>query len=76
MKRFLKTFLLLIFSLFLLVSGVDKALDQLTQAPTQNSFVVYNEKGVAVLAYNGDLSSGKAYLKPEAALAPSFIHRS
>jgi hypothetical protein len=70
-KRFLKTLALLIVSLFLLVSGVDAALDHLSHGVTQNSLTVYNEQGTVVLAYNGDMSGCKVYVKP----VPSFLHR-
>jgi hypothetical protein len=73
MKRFLKTLVLLIVSLFLVVSGVDKALDRLSHSVTQSSFTVYNGQGSVVLAYDGDLSVCKAYAKPVA--APGFLHR-
>lgn len=76
MKRFLKTFVLLIISLFVLVSGVDAALDHLSRVPTQSTFVVYNEKGVAVLAYYGDVTNGKACVKPSAVIASGLTHRS
>jgi hypothetical protein len=75
MKRFLKTFVLLIVSLFLVVSGVDRALDHLSHSVTQNSFTVYNEQGSVVLAYDGDLSVCKAYGKPGPIAVPSFLHR-
>ncbi len=76
MKRFLKTFVLLIISLFALVSGVDAALDHLSHIPSQSTIVVYNEKGVAVLTYSGDLTTGKTSMKPIAVLAPGLTHRS
>ena len=75
MKRFLKTFALLIVSLFLVVSGVNRALDHLSHSETQNSFTVYNEQGSVVLAYDGDLSVCKAYAKPGPVAVPSFLHR-
>ena len=75
MKRFLKTLALLIISLFLVVSGVDAALDHLSRSVTQNSFTVYSEEGAVVLAYNGDLSACKACVKPGPVAAPSFLHR-
>ena len=59
MKRFLKTFSLLIFSLFLVVSGVNAALDHLSRSVAQNSFTVYDEQGSVVLAYDGDLNACK-----------------
>jgi hypothetical protein len=73
-KRFLKTFALLIVSLFLVVSGVDAALDHLSHSATQSSFTVYNEQGGVVLAYNGDLNACKAYVKPGPVAVP-FLHR-
>jgi hypothetical protein len=74
-KRFLKTLVLLVVSLFLVVSGVDAALDHLSHANTQNSFTVYDEQGSVVLAYDGDLSVCKAYARPEPVAAPNFFHR-
>ena len=74
-KRFLKTFAFLIVSLFLVVSGVDAALDRLSHSVTQNSFTVYNEQGSVVLAYDGDLSVCKAYAKSGPVAAPGFLHR-
>ncbi len=75
MKRFLKTLALLIVSLFLVVSGVNAALDHLSRSVTQSSFTVYNEQGSVVLAYDGDLSACKAYAKPVPVTAPGFLHR-
>jgi hypothetical protein len=74
-KRFLKTLALLIVSLFLVVSGVDAALDRLSHSVTQSSFTVYDEQGTAILAYDGDLSACKACLKPGQIAAPGFLHR-
>jgi hypothetical protein len=74
-KRFLKTFALLSLSLFLVASGVDAALDRLSHADTQNSFTVYNEQGSVVLAYDGDLSVCKAFIRPEPAAVPNLFHR-
>jgi len=75
MKRFLKTLVLLVVSLFLVVSGVDTALGRLSHSATQNSFTEYNEQGHVVLAYSGDLSACKAYAKPYPVAVPSFLHR-
>jgi hypothetical protein len=74
-KRFLKTLALLIVSLFLVVSGVDAALDRLSHSATQNSVTVYNEQGSVVLAYNGDLNGCKVCLRPGFVAAPGFLHR-
>jgi len=74
-KRVLITLVLLVVSLFVLVSGVDAALDHLSHSATQSSFALYNEKGAVVVAYNGDLSSYKAFAKPGPVAAPSFLHR-
>jgi hypothetical protein len=74
-NRFLKTFALLIVSLFVLVTGVDAALDHLNQASMQNSFTIYNEQGHVILAYDGDLNACKAYAKPSSVAPPSFFHR-
>jgi len=75
MKRPLKIFTLLLTGLFLLVMGVDTALDHQTRTTGQNSFVWYNEKGEVILAYDGDLNLCKAYLKPVTAPPPTFLHR-
>jgi hypothetical protein len=74
-QRFLKTFVFLIVSLFLVVSGVDTALDHLSHSVTQNSFTVYNEQGSVMLAYSGDLNACKAYAKPGPVASPGFLHR-
>jgi len=74
-KRFLKTSAFLVVSLFLLVSGVDTALDHLTHSTTQNSFTVYSERGGIILAYEGDLSVCKAYAKPCPVVTTGFFHR-
>ena len=76
MKRFFKTLTLLVVILFLLVSGVDTALDCITRTPTENSFTVYNESGTVVLAYNGDLNNCKTLVKSGITM-PSFrfLHR-
>jgi len=63
-KRFTKTFILLIISLFVLVSGVNVTLDRLSQSPTQSTYTFYNEKGVAVFAYTGDLKYCPACFRP------------
>jgi hypothetical protein len=75
MKRFLKTFALLIVSIFLVVSGVDTALDRLSHSATQNSVTVYDEQGKVVLAYDGELNAYKAYAKPGPVATPGFLHR-
>ncbi len=75
MNRFLKTFGILVVSLFLLASGLDVALDHLTRSSAQNSFTVYNEKGTVLLTYNGDLNSCKDFDKPVAVIVPRFLHR-
>jgi hypothetical protein len=74
-NRFIKTFTLLIISLFLIVSGLDAALDHLSRSPAQSSFTVYNTQGTIVLAYNGNLSFCKAYTKPVPVMVPSYLHR-
>ncbi|MEI9999514.1 MAG: hypothetical protein WDO13_10280 [Verrucomicrobiota bacterium] len=74
LKRFLKTLVLLVISLFVLVSGVNAALDQVSHSAAQSSIVVYNEKGQMVLAYDGDLN-GKVLAKPLSSYLPRFLHR-
>ena len=71
MQRFLKIFVLLMIALFLLVSGVNVALDRISRAPVQNFYSFYNEKGELTVAYNGDLSpywNGRAF-------TPGYLHR-
>jgi hypothetical protein len=75
MKRFLKTLALLIVSLFLLVSGVDAALDHLSHSPSQSSFIGYNEQGTVLFAYEGNLSECKVCVKPGSVATPAFLHR-
>jgi hypothetical protein len=74
-KRFLKVLSLLVVALMLLASGVDATLDQLSRTPAQSSFVWYNEKGDAVLAYCGDLAQCKSFSHPIPPAAPVFLHR-
>lgn len=74
MKRFMKTFAFLIVSLFLVVSGVDAALDHLSHSRTQNAITEYDEQGIAVLAYEGDLNGCKVCFKP-GLITPNFLHR-
>jgi hypothetical protein len=74
-KRFLKTFVLLIVSLFLVVSGFDAALDHLSRSGTQSAFTVYSGQGSVLLAYDGDLSACKAYVKSGPIAVPGFLHR-
>ena len=75
MKRFLKISVLLIVTLALVASGVNAALDRMTQSPAQSSFTVYSEQGGVVLAYNGDLATSKAYAKTGPVVVPNFLHR-
>lgn len=75
MKRFLKTLSLLVISLFLVVSGVNAALDRLAHSSGQSSCTWYNEKGEVVLAYTGDLANFKSYGKPNPLVVPHFLHR-
>ena len=76
MKRFLKTFVLLILSLFVLVSGVDATLDHLSHSVTQSSYTVYGKKGEILVAYSGDLSLCQSYAKPGTITALTFQRRS
>jgi hypothetical protein len=75
MKRFLKTFSLLIVALLLLVSGVDATLDHLSRAPSGNSLVWYNQKGQAILAYSGEAALSQRFLPAAHAAAPVLLHR-
>lgn len=75
-KKFLITLGLLIVSLFALVSGTNAALDRYAHAPAQNSFVIYDNQGRTLFAYNGDLNECSVNVKPASSLAvPRFLHR-
>jgi hypothetical protein len=74
-KRFITTFGLVVGSLFVVVSGVNTALDHLAHSGSENSFTVYNEKGSVLLAYEGNLNFCKAFTKPYFIAAPTFLHR-
>jgi hypothetical protein len=74
-KRFLKVFILLFVGLFLLVSGVDATLDQLSRSPVQNSYTFYSGKGHPIASYAGDLSLCKPVIKPVSMTPPIVIHR-
>ncbi len=75
MKRFLKIFSLLIVSLFLLMSGVDAALDRLSHSAMQSSYSLYSETGDIVFAYNGDLGLCESYGKPSPITPRHFLPR-
>jgi len=64
MKRFLKTFALVIVSLFMLVSGVNVTLDQMNRSATKSSYTFYSEKDTVLIAYTGDLKSCPVYVRP------------
>ena len=76
MKRFLKVSVLLVTSLFLVVSGVNTGLDRLSHSPTQSNFTQYDEKGTPVLSYTGDLSQMTPSLKRAFVTEFHYIHRS
>ena len=76
MKRSLKIFTLLIMSLFVVVSGVNSALDCLSRSVSQSNCTVYNEKGEAVATYTGDLRVSRPYVKPEPVGLIHLVHRS
>lgn len=77
MKRFLKTFVFFIVSLFCVLSGVNTTLDHMSHMPTQNSLTWYNEKGITIITYNGDLSAARPYIHPSTPGLPRvlFLHR-
>jgi predicted lipoprotein with Yx(FWY)xxD motif len=75
-NRFLITLGLLTVSLLALAAGVNASLDHLTAAPVQNSFVVYDDQGHTLYAYNGDFSSSSVAVHPNAnLLGPRYLHR-
>jgi hypothetical protein len=55
-KRFLKVLVLLVVSLFMLMSGVDATLDHLTRSLSQSSYTLYDERGEILVSYTGDLA--------------------
>ncbi len=75
MKRSFKILTLLLIGLFLLISGLDSALDHYARSTTQSNFTWYNPKGEIVLAYSGDLSYCKVYTKPVVPPPVTFLHR-
>jgi hypothetical protein len=62
-NRFFKTAVVLVVSLFALVSGVDAGLDQLSRSASLSNCTFYNEKGEVVAAYTGDLNLRKPIIK-------------
>ncbi len=76
MKRFLKVFALLVVSLFLLVSGVDATLDQISRSPDQSNYALYDSKGALIVAYSGDIRFLKPLIRPGKIAQTEFIHRS
>jgi hypothetical protein len=74
LKRFLTVLVILTLSVSVLASGTNAALDHYAHLPTQNSFVIYDDQGRTLFAYNGDLS--EVSLKPASSLGvPRFLHR-
>ncbi len=76
MKRSLKIFTLLIMSLFVVVSGVDSALDHMSRSVSQSNCTLYNEKGEIVAVYTGDLRVSRPGIKPEPVGLIHLLHRS
>lgn len=76
MKRFLKVAVLLVLSLFLVVSGVNTGLDHLSRSPALSNFTQYDEKGAVVLTYSGDLKKYRPYIKRAAISEFHYVPRS
>jgi hypothetical protein len=74
-KRFLKVLVLLVVSLFALMSGVDATLDHLTRSASQNSYTLYDDHGRVLFAYTGDLALCRVRIKPVPPTQPDFLHR-
>lgn len=55
MKHFFKVLVLLIVALFVLVSGVNVALDRMPLSVTKGGYCYYNASGELVYSYTGDL---------------------
>jgi hypothetical protein len=75
MKRFLKVLVLLVVSLFVLMSGVDAMLDHLTRSVSASSYTLYDDQGNVLLAYTGDLALCRTGIKPGAPTPSNFLHR-
>ncbi len=69
MNRFLKTSLVLVVSIFALVSGVDCTLDHMSRSASQSSFNWYNDQGQSVVSYQGNLTECRPFVKPIAGTA-------
>jgi hypothetical protein len=74
-KRFLKTLLILVASLFLVASGVNVALDRIAHSTSQSSYTAYDERGAVIVVYRGDMTTSKAFAKPTPFIVPTFFHR-
>ncbi len=75
MKRFLPTLALLTVGLLLLTSGVNATLNCLDRAPSENSFVWYNEKGVAIMTFTGFSALVQKFPHPARPTTSSLFHR-
>jgi hypothetical protein len=71
----LKLAVVLLASMVLLVTGVNAGLGHLTRSEQQGSFTIYNDRGQAVFAYEGDLSACRELAKPAVLWPTRFLHR-
>ena len=60
-KHFFKVLVLLIVALFVLVSGVDVALDRMPPPAAKGAYTYYNAQGEMVYSYTGDLKYCPVY---------------
>ncbi len=75
-KRFLIAFVLLLVVLSALATGVNAALERVTKSPSQSSFVVYDDQGRALFAYQGNLKDCNVCVRPTVSfVGPRYLHR-
>ena len=72
MKRFLKTYALLLAVLLLFVSGVNGALEYFGDPQDTSTFTCSDEQGRLLLAYAGDLARCPCFIHPRTAM-PTFF---
>jgi len=76
MNRNSRIFVLLLAALFVVASGLDRALDHMTTSPAQSVFTVYDSQGTEVTTYDGQAALCRAFTKPALPQNPNLLHRS
>jgi hypothetical protein len=74
-KRFLKVLVLLVVSLFMLMSGVDATLDHLTRLLSQCSYTLYDERGDILGSYTGNLALCPIGIRPYQPTQSNYLRR-